>query len=162
MPLGATPSRWCVCQFHHFRTLKLPCFQLLNQCILEGPINRIGSCTDPLRLDPTSWLYRDSRPPGGQAIFESHSPESERSTPLSLYSIVPGHVLQSKGIQVFLASLRKSCRNPCRQQAPINQPLHERITGTPPPQSRVAHHDSVSSSIRVPHQRSKPVRFAPG
>src|ERR1700687_4403848 len=20
MPLGATPSRWCVCQFHHFRT----------------------------------------------------------------------------------------------------------------------------------------------
>ena len=19
MPLGATPSRWCVCQFHHFR-----------------------------------------------------------------------------------------------------------------------------------------------
>src|SRR6185312_15252069 len=22
MPLGATPSRWCVCQFHHFRTRK--------------------------------------------------------------------------------------------------------------------------------------------
>jgi hypothetical protein len=20
MPFGATPSRWCVCQFHHFRT----------------------------------------------------------------------------------------------------------------------------------------------
>src|SRR5262250_3218376 len=23
MPFGATPSRWCVCQFHHFRTLQL-------------------------------------------------------------------------------------------------------------------------------------------
>ncbi len=23
MPFGATPSRWCVCQFHHFRTLIL-------------------------------------------------------------------------------------------------------------------------------------------
>jgi hypothetical protein len=21
MPFGATPSRWCVCQFHHFRPL---------------------------------------------------------------------------------------------------------------------------------------------
>src|SRR5579885_2106931 len=24
MPLGATPSRWCVCQFHHFRTENRP------------------------------------------------------------------------------------------------------------------------------------------
>src|ERR1700743_354508 len=69
MPLGATPSRWCVCQFHHFRTSKLPCFQLLNQCILEGPINCIGCCTDPLCLDSASWLHRDSRPPSGQAIL---------------------------------------------------------------------------------------------
>jgi hypothetical protein len=23
MPLGATPSRWCVCQFHHFRATTL-------------------------------------------------------------------------------------------------------------------------------------------
>jgi hypothetical protein len=28
MPLGATPSRWCVCQFHHFRS-KLLYFQPL-------------------------------------------------------------------------------------------------------------------------------------
>ena len=23
MPHGATPSRWCVCQFHHFRTARV-------------------------------------------------------------------------------------------------------------------------------------------
>jgi hypothetical protein len=24
MPFGATPSRWCVCQFHHFRGVNRP------------------------------------------------------------------------------------------------------------------------------------------
>src|SRR6185312_7880493 len=31
MPLGATPSRWCVCQFHHFRTLVLLSFGKYNK-----------------------------------------------------------------------------------------------------------------------------------
>ena len=30
MPYGATPSRWCVCQFHHFRALQLPANQNLS------------------------------------------------------------------------------------------------------------------------------------
>jgi hypothetical protein len=29
MPLGATPSRWCVCQFHHFRALNYFTFNYL-------------------------------------------------------------------------------------------------------------------------------------
>src|ERR1700759_2263532 len=29
MPLGATPSRWCVCQFHHFRALNYFAFNYL-------------------------------------------------------------------------------------------------------------------------------------
>ena len=36
MPLGATPSRWCVCQFHHFR-LKLLYLQMLADTPLGGP-----------------------------------------------------------------------------------------------------------------------------
>src|ERR1700733_981779 len=36
MPLGATPSRWCVCQFHHFRAATLLYFQLVAGNTVEG------------------------------------------------------------------------------------------------------------------------------
>jgi hypothetical protein len=36
MPLGATPSRWCVCQFHHFRAAKLLYVQSVAENTAEG------------------------------------------------------------------------------------------------------------------------------
>ena len=36
MPLGATPSRWCVCQFHHFRAQNRFTFNYLLKTLLRG------------------------------------------------------------------------------------------------------------------------------
>src|ERR1700733_3024518 len=40
MPLGATPSRWCVCQFHHFRAQKLLYFSVT--CWISRLVFRCG------------------------------------------------------------------------------------------------------------------------
>ena len=34
MPFGATPSRWCVCQFHHFRTLVMRLRQYSSERVI--------------------------------------------------------------------------------------------------------------------------------
>src|SRR5215471_9592325 len=38
MPFGATPSRWCVCQFHHFRTFQT-CW---DQCLARRTTRGLG------------------------------------------------------------------------------------------------------------------------
>jgi hypothetical protein len=38
MPYGATPSRWCVCQFHHFR------IRGLNVIASSYPLQRRPGC----------------------------------------------------------------------------------------------------------------------
>ena len=78
MPLGATPSRWCVCQFHHFRAQKLALFattwwvlRLVLRCgvsifvthLYTVPLERSFS----LRRQPDGQIGCGQRPPEGGA-----------------------------------------------------------------------------------------------
>jgi hypothetical protein len=44
MPLGATPSRWCVCQFHHFRIQNRFIFNYLLDTPPGIPVRCIHFC----------------------------------------------------------------------------------------------------------------------
>ena len=42
MPFGATPSRWCVCQFHHFRTLQTDLVSVICNRVQRPYTRRLG------------------------------------------------------------------------------------------------------------------------
>jgi hypothetical protein len=46
MPLGATPSRWCVCQFHHFRASNCFVVSYLPVQLVRGSCSCTGFRTD--------------------------------------------------------------------------------------------------------------------
>jgi hypothetical protein len=67
MPLGATPSRWCVCQFHHFRTLN--CF--IFNCLLDTPLRASGQ-----RIH---FCYHFLHPAGGKKLAAPQIASGQRS-----------------------------------------------------------------------------------
>ena len=116
MPFGATPSRWCVCQFHHFRRLqtallsiacnynfKLPQFSVYAFlyalfATYRSRSSSTAACesSDPLRR--LHWLLFLIDPPERPA--DRLRPRVD-ITHRGLDGVVPGDVLQRKGVRVL-------------------------------------------------------------
>ncbi len=112
MPLGATPSRWCVCQFHHFRSEKLLTFNHLAGKPLRVCCGCTGFCTDPA-LAPIRQRELLSRL--GRKLEKQLLDRIGLRVNIAhgrLNAIVPGYVLQREGVGAAASRGKKGVSQP--------------------------------------------------
>jgi hypothetical protein len=136
MPFGATPSRWCVCQFHHFR------FIINNLQALLADKKSAG------RIQTKSFSHKN--------LLEANVHRFGRLHPI-LHLSSARNVSGKTGVRVLEARAGKCSRKRKRAQSSRGMPFSRRRS--------VISSGRVSSCVALPFGSvstcSRPIRYSP-